>query len=181
LLKDKVAEVRLGAIRLLSTLARYFFCDTSGTDSALLHEMTQELVAEVNTFVTSDKWKSRQVFVLLCEQLLLDCALPSNVFIEHFFLPLLALSTDNVPNVRLALSRCLSKTFNTCEPLQSEMIQVLGSLNVLRNDSDADTSAFAESILANCEHLRMSTTSDMDIELNVSDDDSKMNCEDTCN
>lgn len=206
LLKDKVAEVRLGAIRLLSTLARHFFCDTSGTDPALLNQMTQELVAEVNDFVGSSKWSSRQVFVLLCEQLLLDCALPSQVFIEHFFAPLLALSTDPVPNVRLALSRCLSKTFGTSgkftplaaicpsitvlcatlcfafllEALQSEKKQVLDTLHILRNDTDTDVHRFADSMLIGCEPPRLSVASDMDIEL--MDDDSKMNCEDTsCN
>lgn len=47
LLKDKVAEVRSGAIKLLSTLARHFFCDNSSTEAKLLDEMTKELVSEV--------------------------------------------------------------------------------------------------------------------------------------
>jgi len=188
LLKDKVAEVRLGAIRLLSTLTRLFFCDAANTEHALLDHMTHELVNEITTFVSSTKWSNRQVYVLLCEQLLLDSALPSNLFFEYFLPKLLALSTDNVPNVRLALSRCLAQTYVKCDALQPKHEQVLETLRMLKNDSDADVRRYAENILSAPEAAFSETVARINevvreeiSETAAVEPDIQMNCEEACN
>lgn len=172
LLQDKVCEVRLGAISLLSTLLQRFFSNdfneaTSSTDLEALEQMTGELVAEVNTFLRSPKWMMRQVYVLLCEQLIVDQSLPNDIFYKHFMSNLLSLSGDNVPNVRLALSRCLSRTlptsgewrakwrsldvtnrgFPSTDILRAKQSEAISTLNLLKSDTDRDVRRFANGVV----------------------------------
>lgn len=64
-------------------------------------------------FVSSPKWVFRQAYILLAEQLIVDRSLSEDLFVENFFDKLIALASDKVPNVRLALSRCLARTMSS--------------------------------------------------------------------
>ena len=122
LLRDKVSEVRIGSIKLLSTVMRHFYCDTSATltsftplpdpDKVESTRVNLEclLISELTSLVESSKWIYRQVFVFLTEQMVTDRALPIHIFADHFLKPLLSLSNDRVPNIRMALARCLVRS-----------------------------------------------------------------------
>lgn len=234
LLKDKVSEVRLGAIRLLSVLMRHFFCDTSlppstttssrhssvgeqqeattqvstvtvlpqqqsvcssssnsmiiseqmrsvqgsvtticlnGSNASLTNGMTTqlsnnnrvssnncvvsssqrlpldqvslELISELTALIQSNKWVFRQSFVFLCEQMIADQSLPIQVFNDHFFACLLSLQNDRVNNVRLALSRCLTRSIYGNVMFHEKQPLVAAVLDHFRNDPDLDVRRFA--------------------------------------
>ena len=221
LLKDKVSEVRLGAIRLLSTLMRHFFCDTSLPPSASMRQGEQaassgihstvtsssssmmitdqmesvegsvtsiclngqtqtsssntqskvstssqsnsttttttssllpldqvslELISELTALIQSNKWVFRQSFVFLCEQMIADQSLPIQVFNDHFFACLLSLQNDRVNNVRLALSRCLTRSIHGNVMFHEKQPLVIAVLEHFRNDPDLDVRRFATSL-----------------------------------
>lgn len=122
LLRDKVSEVRIGSIKLLSTIMRHFYCDTSAQLSQLsmlpapgMVESARVnleclLISELTSLVDSSKWIYRQVFVFLTEQMITDKALPIHIFVDHFIPPLVSLADDRVPNIRMALARCLVRS-----------------------------------------------------------------------
>lgn len=122
LLRDKVSEVRISTIKLLSTIMRHFYSDSSFSlssltplpdpDSVTSVRVNLEclLISELTSLVDSTKWIYRQVFVFLVEQMITDRSLPTHIFNDHFIPPLLTLNSDRVPNVRMALSRCLVRS-----------------------------------------------------------------------
>ncbi|KAI1285368.1 Serine/threonine-protein phosphatase 4 regulatory subunit 1 [Halotydeus destructor] len=138
LLRDRVAEVRLAAIKLLSTLIKNFFYSSWNITDELREQMTSELRIEVNSFMSSPKWIFRQAFVLLCEQLLIDQSLPVELFSKNFLDTLLEMSSDKVPNVRLALARCLGRTLLTSGVYESNQGQVEATVEKLNIDRDQD-------------------------------------------
>ena len=161
LMKDKVSEVRLGAIQMLSTLLHSFFSRLTESDQYIFDQMTTDLISQVDIIVKSPKWIFRQVYVLLCEQLITNQSLPNEIFLRHFWENLLMLSSDNVPNVRLALSRCLARTLPSsgkykkiisslmnctfAELLQSCSNDAVATLNLLKSDPDRDVRRYAKS------------------------------------
>lgn len=59
-------------------------------------------------FAHSKKWKRRQTFCLLCEEILKEDSLPPSRFASDLMPHLLDLSWDPVVNVRLVVARCLA-------------------------------------------------------------------------
>jgi serine/threonine-protein phosphatase 4 regulatory subunit 1 len=108
-----------------------------------LDQVSLELISELTALIQSNKWVFRQSFVFLCEQMIADQSLPIQVFNDHFFACLLSLQNDRVTNVRLALSRCLTRSifgnvmFHEKQPLVSAV------LDHFRNDPDLDVRRFA--------------------------------------
>ena len=155
LLQDKVSEVRLAAIKLMSNLLKHFFCDVSSSAPRLDTGPTEaaELLSDwVSGLVDwRSKWIYRQSFVFLCEQIIVDDAIPPAVFNEYFLPHLLSLADDRVPNVRLAVSRCLARSFfgNTLYSEQQEAVTSI--LTKFKGDSDLDVRRFSLSVLASDE------------------------------
>lgn len=59
-------------------------------------------------FAHSKKWKRRQTFCLLCEEILKEQSLSPSRFASDLMPHLLDLSWDPVVNVRLVVARCLA-------------------------------------------------------------------------
>lgn len=80
-------------------------------DSFLVECIQKDVIREINAnLAVSSKWIYRQTHVLLCERMVQDHSLSYSRFSDEMLSYLLRASSDPVPNVRLALSRCLSQT-----------------------------------------------------------------------
>jgi serine/threonine-protein phosphatase 4 regulatory subunit 1 len=109
LLVDKVSEVRLAAISLISVLIKQIF--ESENNSTQCGDNKLDIIEELNThFANSSKWIHRQTYILLCEQLVQNASLSIPLFIDGMLEHLLNMSTDNVPNIRLVLARTIVNT-----------------------------------------------------------------------
>lgn len=76
-------------------------------------ETAAALLADVTArFSTGSRWMLRQCYVSICKQLVADEALPLDDFARLMLAPLLALSRDRVPNVRLVLARVVNLELN---------------------------------------------------------------------
>jgi hypothetical protein len=108
LLQDPVASVRRDSFKGVTCLINELYILTkrvSVEDTNLVFYSKQhleELVRAINSLIHGEKYQLRQLWVELCHNLLRD--LPREVF-ERFFVPgVLALTSDTVSNVRVALS-----------------------------------------------------------------------------
>ncbi|XP_006821986.2 serine/threonine-protein phosphatase 4 regulatory subunit 1-like [Saccoglossus kowalevskii] len=97
---DRVAEVRTLAYKLLSIILKKLRDDNS------LHKRFIDDI--VNRYAESNRWFGRQTFAHLCQSLLAEESLCEDDFAEELLPHLLELARDNVPNVRLAVSRTLA-------------------------------------------------------------------------
>lgn len=77
----------------------------SNNDRLLTH-MFQRLRYSLGLFA---RWIERQMFAFVCAQLISSNAISGDRFSQEMLPFLLKLSTDKVPNVRLAVARTLSK------------------------------------------------------------------------
>jgi len=111
-----------------------------------LDQVSLELISELTALVQSNKWVLRQSFVFLCEQMIADQSLPVQVFNDHFFSCLLSLQSDRVSNVRLALSRCLSRSVYGKVPFHEKQQLITQVLEKLKGDPDSDVRRFAGGI-----------------------------------
>ena len=142
LLQDKVAEVRKAAVQVLALVVRHlhdqkvFNCEES-------NELTRKLFAILrDVLAKSDKWVSRQTFVLFCEKLVVDSYLPLSVFSNELLEALLSLTCDKVANVRLALSRLISNLGYSVNAELLEQDAFRQSIVILRSDRDPDVKSF---------------------------------------
>lgn len=140
LLNDKVAEVRLAACSLVSTLLKQLH------DS---HEQYyQNMVMEViNCFAASHKWATRQVFAQLCWSILEDKSIPAERFARDFLPSLLNLANDVIPNVRITSSKTLSQCVLSVDyfvspqnPYYEKLVETMLKLQV---DKDKDVRYFS--------------------------------------
>lgn len=107
LLEDKVAEVRKSSIPLLTVTIQHFYDESK---KALVSSRLKESILEQlhQKLCQSKKWTFRQLYILICENIVQSVALPVDTFREKLLPPLLALAKDKVNNVRLTLARVLS-------------------------------------------------------------------------
>ncbi|XP_021941543.1 serine/threonine-protein phosphatase 4 regulatory subunit 1-like isoform X4 [Zootermopsis nevadensis] len=139
LLHDKVAAVRQVALCLLTEVVKHV--------SAQPVSLRSLLAALAEWFVHSKRWNQRQIFALLCSQLVTKQILPEELFARDILPHLLDLSWDSVPNVRLSVARTLATNVMAQQFFSSEenphyevLIQVLKRLQA---DSDRDVRYFA--------------------------------------
>jgi len=111
-----------------------------------LDQVSLELISELTALVQSNKWVFRQSFVFLCEQMIADQSLPVQVFNDHFFSCLLSLQNDRVSNVRLALSRCLSRSVYGKVAFHEKQQLITQVLEKFKEDPDLDVRRFAGGI-----------------------------------
>ncbi|GLV33903.1 Protein phosphatase 2A at 29B [Carabus blaptoides fortunei] len=141
LLCDKVFAVRQVALSLVTELVRHVADDTVRS-SRLLVKLAEE-------FAHSKRWVRRQAFALLCSRLISSNALPPEQFATDVLPHLLDLSWDPVPNVRLAVSRTISRDiivhdyFSDVNNVQYEPVHMV--LRRLQADKDRDVRQYAVS------------------------------------
>ncbi|CAI4221661.1 unnamed protein product [Auanema sp. JU1783] len=152
LANDRVAEVRLEAVELVSiVLARILKGEWNNmesaeesTDNKPLAPLSERLVQDiVSGFAKTQKWTRRQTFVNLCERCLRRNAMDEEQF-RYFFLPhVSAMAFDKVANVRLGVCRVLGLLNPELKPAplgNEQTLSVKEILNRLVGDSDMDVS-----------------------------------------
>ncbi|RUS92186.1 hypothetical protein EGW08_000039, partial [Elysia chlorotica] len=141
MLMDKVAQVRLVALRLVSAVLKKT-CEDG--EKQLLASVCNKIIER---FATDYRWLLRQTFAQLCYVILEEDALPPNVFAKNFLPSVLALSSDPVPNVRLSLSKVMAQRimpldyFTTQQnPYHEDLVQ---TQQRLQSDVDKDVRYFS--------------------------------------
>ncbi|KFM73721.1 Serine/threonine-protein phosphatase 4 regulatory subunit 1, partial [Stegodyphus mimosarum] len=142
LIQDRVSEVRQAAVELMAVIVKRLSEDKKTA------EYTRVFLCMFDTqYRQASKWLWRQMYVLLCQQIAIKQAVPRDVFVEEIVPNLFSLAWDSVPNVRLAVSRCLSLTLLPLDYLPSIqkahyelLLQVMCSL---QSDVDKDVRHYA--------------------------------------
>jgi len=148
LVQDKVAAIRLAASEVLSNM----LVSLSETDSVPSH--VSSLVSElVSGLARSSHWARRQTYVTL-SSFLLTSTFPSSTFIKDMLPPLLELTWDKVPNVRLSLTRVLVTHQESLSSLES----VEAALSQLQRDTDKDVREAADTSIKQREASTETTT-----------------------
>nr|XP_015912554.1 serine/threonine-protein phosphatase 4 regulatory subunit 1 [Parasteatoda tepidariorum] len=144
LIKDKVCEVRLAAVRVMAAvMKRLRQHPTQTLSKAVLTELTDK-------FVHSPKWLHRQLYVYVCQEFIIENSLSADQFAEDALPQLLYLCWDRVPNVRLAIARCIVTviwpldTFSNPESPHRELL--LETIHTLQSDTDADVRYYANMV-----------------------------------
>ncbi|GBM56185.1 Serine/threonine-protein phosphatase 4 regulatory subunit 1, partial [Araneus ventricosus] len=100
LLQDKVFAVRLAAAEFMANIVKH-----------VLDDVKMPLLSKLDTtYRQAHKWNQRQTYVLVCEQLAKQRSLSLDTFVTEIVPRLFSLAWDVVPNVRLAVSRCIALT-----------------------------------------------------------------------
>ncbi|GFQ82180.1 hypothetical protein TNCT_717381 [Trichonephila clavata] len=100
LLQDKVSSVRLAAAEFMANIIKNVLDDTK-----------LNLLSKLDvTYRQAHKWNHRQMYVFVCEQLAKKRSVSVDAYVEQIVPKLFSLAWDIVPNVRLALSRCIALT-----------------------------------------------------------------------
>ncbi|XP_017763871.1 PREDICTED: serine/threonine-protein phosphatase 4 regulatory subunit 1-like isoform X2 [Eufriesea mexicana] len=139
LLNDKVAAVRHVALSLVTQIVAHL-----SVNECLVTALFQELRFFLGLY--AKKWVRRQTFALVCAKLISSNAISGDRFSQEMLPSLLKLSSDKVPNVRLAVARTLSKNVI---PMGSEWLgveraqEVERKLRQMRSDPDRDVRVLA--------------------------------------
>ncbi|XP_057333338.1 serine/threonine-protein phosphatase 4 regulatory subunit 1-like isoform X3 [Microplitis mediator] len=138
LLVDKVAAVRQMALELVTQIISYLSSDDSLV-TAIIQELRSMLTA------SSSRWTCRQTFALLCASLISKDAISGEKFSSELLPWLLDLSSDVVPNVRLAVIRTLTtQVVNISNILSEEEVELINNkVQLSREDPDRDVRAIA--------------------------------------
>lgn len=133
LLTDKVAEVRLTSIDAVT-----IFMQKLEPHCLMCKQLLQEICFKVH----DHKWAQRQLFCQLVERMVREECLSEDEFIETVLPKLLYLRGDTVPNVRMALARCLVKSIwpKAClwGPGNVHCEELMETLLLLQEDKDRD-------------------------------------------
>ncbi|GAB1599211.1 serine/threonine-protein phosphatase 4 regulatory subunit 1-like isoform X2 [Argonauta hians] len=140
LLSDKVAEVRLAACAVASTLLKQLY----NTSEQHYQRMVTYLV---ECFATYPNWVKRQVYAHLCWSILEDNSIPPERFAVDFLPSLLGLATDIIPNVRITASKTLSQCVLSVDYLVSRKNphyeRLVETMLKLQVDNDKDVRYFS--------------------------------------
>ncbi|XP_076679485.1 serine/threonine-protein phosphatase 4 regulatory subunit 1 isoform X3 [Andrena cerasifolii] len=139
LLGDKVAAVRHVALSLVTHIVAHL-----SNNEHLVTAFFQELRYSLGVY--AKKWIRRQTFAFVCAQLIASNAISGDRFCQEMLPNLLKLSTDKVPNVRLAVARTLSRNVVPMGPDwlgigQAEEVE--RRLREMRSDPDRDVRILA--------------------------------------
>lgn len=143
LLEDPVAEVRKNTIPLLTITIQHLHDSSKKLFST--NKLKETILDQIYfKLYLSRKWTFRQLFILVCDNLVLNSAVPFKTFKEKLFSPLLSLCEDKVNNVRLTLARILSNFqfqtyFYEDENTKNELLK---TIELLSNDKDKDVRSF---------------------------------------
>lgn len=144
LIQDKICEVRLAAVRVMASVMKRMSQHTTRT-------LTKEVLSELTEkFIHSPKWFHRQLYVYICQEFIVQNSLPPDQFAEDALPQLLYLCWDRVPNVRIAIARCLAaviwplETFSSPDSPHRELL--LQTLHTLQSDLDVDVQFYANMV-----------------------------------
>ncbi|GFY38694.1 hypothetical protein TNIN_315001 [Trichonephila inaurata madagascariensis] len=121
--EERLFSVRLAAAEFMANIIKNVLDDTK---SNLLSKLDV-------TYRQAHKWNHRQMYVFVCEQLAKKRSLSVDTYVEEIVPKLFSLAWDIVPNVRLALSRCIALTLpldylTSIQKTNYDLLQVLHSL-----------------------------------------------------
>ncbi|XP_043286100.1 serine/threonine-protein phosphatase 4 regulatory subunit 1-like isoform X3 [Venturia canescens] len=133
LLDDTVAAVRHTALALATEIISYLSTDEHLV-TALIQNLKYLLASE------ESKWTCRQAFALLCSSLIRNEAISPEIFGRDLLPCLLSLSSDIVPNVRLAVVTALTRhVVNICDYLGADQAEKVNQKIIqMRTDPDRD-------------------------------------------
>uniref|UniRef100_A0A2C9JIK6 Uncharacterized protein n=1 Tax=Biomphalaria glabrata TaxID=6526 RepID=A0A2C9JIK6_BIOGL len=141
MLTDKVAQVRLVALKLICAILKKTY---QNEEKKLLASICNDIIEK---FAYDKRWLCRQTFAQLCYTILADNSLPADIFSKNFLPSLLGLSTDAVPNVRLSLAKVMSQRIMPLDyftshqnPYHEDLVQ---TQQRLQSDVDKDVRYFA--------------------------------------
>lgn len=128
---DKVAEVRLTAIKALTVILKQY---ESSMDTIYRENFVNDVI---RTFANNPKWSFRQLYVFFCENILKEKAYVHLESLCTDLLPkMLSLRYDNVPNIRVCLARVISNYIikldyfiNSNQPIINELKLTIEFLN----------------------------------------------------
>ncbi|CAF0880913.1 unnamed protein product [Brachionus calyciflorus] len=134
---DKIAEVRVTAVKALVEVLRQF-------ELKKRQDYRRNFIDDViRTFANSNKWTFRQLYVVLCEQILSTKAFNDFELFTRDFLPkLLQYRNERVPNIRVLVARVLSTYIINHELFLNGKSALVGELELaiqyFSNDPDSD-------------------------------------------
>eukprot|EP00744_Colponema_vietnamica_P002243 GILI01003566.1.p1 GENE.GILI01003566.1~~GILI01003566.1.p1 ORF type:complete len:751 (-),score=141.61 GILI01003566.1:76-2328(-) len=130
---DQVAEVRLMAYEGIPALIMRL--------GEAEREWQALVIAQITALATSATFKDRQIFIMMCESLVVD--LPWALFQAKFLDHLIALHSDHVPNVRLVWSRIVSRILPHSRLLYDNPL-LKAALEKAQKDKDRDVRYYAQ-------------------------------------
>lgn len=137
---DRVAEVRLIAYKLIGILLLKLEKD----EDEQRKKFTDDIIEH---FATSPLWFRRLTYGQLCEVLLEEDFITAEKFAIDFLPDLLNYQSDTIVNVKLTLSRTLTRavmvTDYFCRPECKDSEKVLEAIERLQADNDRDVRYFA--------------------------------------
>jgi len=141
LLEDRIAEVRKSAIPLLSLTIQHLNDLTKHIPPA--NKLKESILDQIYyKLYLSKKWSFRQLFIMVCDNIVQTVALPVETFEEKLLAPLLNLSNDKVNNVRLTLSRVLSNVLFQKYFEENGRSKIEETIKLLTDDQDKDVRSY---------------------------------------
>jgi serine/threonine-protein phosphatase 4 regulatory subunit 1 len=104
------------------------------TDSTPDGDISQVVIGPLLRLATEQAYGLRQLYAQICVNLVDN--IPHEAFFSTFFQPLIALATDKVPNVRVAVATAISKV--RTKEQYSSLPEVQTAWTTLQNDKDRD-------------------------------------------
>ncbi|KAG0719281.1 Serine/threonine-protein phosphatase 4 regulatory subunit 1 [Chionoecetes opilio] len=141
LMADKVVHIRRTCYSVVSQLVKQLNYDGDPKYVEALSKQLREKFAQAPT------WSQRQSYAFLCGHMVAENSLHIADWCRLFLPSLLALASDRVPNVRIAVAKMLT-THVACQdfcqnPENEVSLQVQDTLDMLRQDKDRDVGHFA--------------------------------------
>ena len=138
---DRIAEVRVTATKALVEILRQF-------ELKKRQDLRRNFIEDtVRILGNSDKWTLRQLYVMICEQILATKAYNDFELFTRDFLPkLLQYRNEKVPNIRVLVARVLTKYIINHELFLNGKSALVGELELsiqfLSSDSDSDVKSY---------------------------------------
>lgn len=148
LVEDKVAEVRKSAIPLLIHTIKHLRDSTKmkekDENSLNADRLVDSILDQIHSkLYLNKKWTFRQLFIQVCENIILEDALNEEIFTDKLLTPLISLGKDKVNNVRLTLSRVLSNSeFQKYFEEKNSKTKIDEMIQLLTNDEDQDVRSY---------------------------------------
>ena len=140
LLEDKVAEVRKNTIPLLTVTIQHLY--DSNKKILAANKLKETILDQIYyKLYLSKKWTFRQLFILVCDKIIANDALPFDAFKDKLMTPLLNLAKDKVNNVRLTLARVLSNE-EFQKYFEQSKIGLQETIELLTKDEDKDVRSY---------------------------------------
>jgi len=154
---DKISEVRLTAINALIEIFKEF-------ESKKKLDLRRNFVDDViRTFANSNRWTFRQLYVVMCENLLKSkdsqqSQVDFDAFCHDFLPKLFSFRNEKVPNIRILLARFISTYLVNNEYfVQAKSSQLASELDLtvhyLANDKENDVRSYFASVY--CKQLEL--------------------------